>query len=311
MADRRSGITDSMRQRILSGLHLGSLRPGARLARTRDIAAEFGVAPRTVMSAYRLLEEEGLVELRERSGIYVAPGSSGSETTMLTQLAGWVVEVLLDGRAREIPPIGFPERVRRCLATLRLRAICVAGNADQSEQICHELQHDYGFESESLELTRLLMPDAEAQRALTQADIVVSTSLHATQVQHVARRFGKPVITVALQPELMNEFTRQLAAGPLYLIGSDPRFRDAMRAIFDPTGHGDNFHVPIVGEDNLERIPPDAPAYIMARAHRLLGDTDLARRVTPIRRVFSREMARELLTFIIRANIAAMSARAA
>lgn len=114
MADRRSGITDSMRQCILSGLHLGSLRPGARLARTRDIAAEFGVAPRTVMSAYRLLEEEGLVELRECSGIYVAPGSSGSETTMLTQLAGWVVEVLLDGRAREIPPIGFPERVRRC-----------------------------------------------------------------------------------------------------------------------------------------------------------------------------------------------------
>lgn len=308
MADRRLGIIETMRQRIVSGLHLGTLLPGARLPSTREIAEEFGVAPRTVMSAYRLLEAEGLIEVRERSGIYVAPGSSGSET-MLTQLAGWVVEVLLDGRAREIAPIGFPERVRRCLATLRLRAVCVAGNADQTEQICYELQHDYGVESESLELTRLLAPDAEAHRALTQADIVVSTSLHATQVQHAARRLGKPVITVALRPELMSEFTRQLATGPLYLIGSDPRFRDAAHAVFDPTSHGGNLHVPIVGEDDLERIPPDAPIYIMGRAYRLLSDTALAQRVTPIRRVFSREMARELLTFIVRANIAATSAQ--
>jgi hypothetical protein len=49
----------------------------------------------------------------------------------------------------------------------------------------------------------------------------------------------------------------------------------------------------------------------MRRAHRLLGAAPLARRVAPIRRVFSREMAHELLTFIIRANIAAMAARAA
>lgn len=94
------------------------------------------------------------------------------------------------------------------------------------------------------------------------------------------------------------------------MIGSDPRFRDAVHAVFDPTGHGFNLNVVIVGEDDVESIPPAAPAYIMGRAHGLLGDTDLARRVTPIRRVFSRETARELLTFIVRSNIAAMSVRA-
>ncbi|NUQ20921.1 MAG: winged helix-turn-helix transcriptional regulator [Gemmatimonadaceae bacterium] len=299
-----------MRQRILSGLHLGALRPGSRLPSTREIAEEFDVAPRTVMSAYRLLEAEGLIELRERSGIYVAPGGSG-DTAMLTQLAGWVVEVLLDGRAREIPPIGFPERVRRCLETLRLRAVCVANNADQMEQICYELQHDYGFETESLETRQLTSGDAEVQRALRQADLLVGTALDATQVQHAARRLGKPAITVSLRREMMDDLTRQLAFGPLYLIGSDPRFRDAVRAVFAPTGHIDHLYVPIVGEDDLSAVPEDAPAYIMGRAHRFLGDSALAQRVTPIRRVFSRDMARELLTFIVRSNIAAMSARAA
>jgi len=309
MADRRGQIADTIRQRILSRLHLGTLRPGGRLPSTREIAEEFDVAPRTVMSAYRLLEAEGLVELRERSGIYVAPGESG-DTAMLTQLAGWVVEVLLDGRAREIPPIGFPERVRRCLETLRLHAVCVAANADQTEQICYELQHDYGFETESLETARVVSPDAEAQRALRQADLLVSTALDSTKVQYAARRLGKPTITVALRRELLDDLTRQLAVGPLYLIGSDPRFRDAVRAVFAPTGHAGHLYVPIVGEDDLSAIPAGAPAYIMGRAHRLLGDNALAQRVTPIRRVFSRDMARELLTFIVRSNIAAMTAQA-
>ena len=310
MVDRRTHIADTLRQRILSGLHLGTLRPGARLPSTREIADEFDFAPRTVMSAYRLLEAEGLVVLRERSGIYVAPGESG-ETAMLTQLAGWVVEVLLDGRAREIPPIGFPERVRRCLETLRLRALCVANNADQLEQICYELEHDYGFETESIETSRLPSPDGEAQRALRQADLLVSTALDATQVHHLARQLGKRAITVVLRHELMSDMTRQLASGPVYIIGSDPRFRDAVRRVFEPIGHGAHLHVPIVGEDDLSAIPAAAPAYIMGRAHRLLGDSALAKRLTPIRRVFSRDMARELLTFIIRSNIAAMAARAA
>ncbi|HKO14821.1 MAG TPA: hypothetical protein VJU87_01225 [Gemmatimonadaceae bacterium] len=49
----------------------------------------------------------------------------------------------------------------------------------------------------------------------------------------------------------------------------------------------------------------------MDRTHRLPGDEPIARRLTPIRRVFSREMARDILTFVVRANIAAISARAA
>ena len=309
MADRRNEIADAIRQRIISGLHLGTLKAGARLWSTREIAEEFDVAPRTVMAAYRLLEAEGLVELRERSGIYVAPGGGGAP--MLPQLAGWVVDILVDARSREIPPIGFSERVRRCLETLRLRAVCVAGSADQLEQICHELQSDYGLESDGLEPTQLAVLDAEAQRALTQADLLVSTAAHATQVQHVAQRLGKPAITVALRSDLMGEVTRQLSEGPVYLVGSDPRFREAMRVVFNPMDVGANLHVPIVGEDDLSSIPPGAPTYIMGRAHRQLGDTELARRLAPIRRVFSSGMAREILTFIIRANIAAMAARAA
>lgn len=310
MAERRDEIADTMRQRIISGLHLGTLRPGMRLASTRDLAEEFSVSPRTVMAAYQLLEAEGVVELRERSGIYVAPGE-GSGAAMLTQLAGWVVDTLLEARAREIAPIAFPERVRRCLETLRLRAVCVAGSTDQIEQICYELQSDYGVESEGLELQQLESPDAEVHRALRQADLLVSTALQATRVHQIARKLGKPVVTVSLRPEMMSEFTRQLGHGPVYFVASDPRFREVVHTVMKPTGVAGNLRVVIVGEDDVSAIPMDAPTYIMGRAHRLLTDPDLAKRFVPVRRVFSREMAHELLVFIVRANIAAMATRAA
>lgn len=307
MADRPVEIAASIRQRIVSGLHLGTLGPGARLPSTRELAVEFGVAPRTVMSAYRLLESEGLVALHERSGIYVAPGHGGGP--MPSQLSGWVVEVLIEARAREVPPIGFPERVRRCLETLRLRAACIAGNEDQLEQICRELHDDYGIVSESVIAERLVEPDAETQRILAQAHLLVSTAAHATETQRVAQRLGKESITVALRAALMSEITRQLARGPVYMIGTDPRFRETLQTVFAPTGHGQNMHAVILGEDDPDRIPTGEPTYIMGRAHARLGDTPLTRRVVPVRRVFSDEMARELLSFIVRANMSAMGGR--
>lgn len=308
MPERRDEIADAIRQRLISGLHLGTLAPGARLESTREIAAEFGVVPRTAMSAYRVLEAEGLVELRERSGIYVGAGKGG-RGAMLTQLAGWVVDVLVDARAREIPPVAFPERIRRCLETLRLRSVCVAGNADQLDHICRELREDYGIESDGLEPAQISDPDGEAQRVIARADLFVSTAVHSARVQQIVRPLNRPAITVSLRQEVMGEMTRQLSRGPVYYVASDPRFRHALHAVFDATGHGGNARAMIVGEDDLATIPPDAPTYILRLAHERLGDSELTRRVAPLRRVFSDEMAQELLTFIVRSNMAAMSSR--
>ncbi len=310
MPDRRTEVADLLRQRILSGLHLGTMGPGARLPSTREVSEELGATQRTVAAAYRQLEAEGLVELRERSGIYVAATRTHGGA-MLTQLAGWVVEVLLEARAREIAPVEFPERARRCLETLRLRAVCVAGNADQLEQICTELHDDYGIESTGVEPDAIAADDAQTRHTIARADLIVSTGLLRPLAEEVGTRFGKPAIAVTLRADLMGEMLRQLQRGPVYIIAVDPRFRAAQQAVFGPSGLAANARAVILGEDDVDAIPRDAPTYIMHSAHRRLGDTALARRVTPIRRIFSTEMARDILTLVIRSNIAAMSARSA
>jgi DNA-binding transcriptional regulator YhcF (GntR family) len=116
MPHRRDAISDALRQRLVTGLHLGVLRQGDRLPSVRALAAEFDADPRVALAAYRVLEAEGLVEVRARSGIYVArTAASGGE--MLPQLAEWVVGVLVEALSRGVPAVEFPERVRRCLET--------------------------------------------------------------------------------------------------------------------------------------------------------------------------------------------------
>jgi DNA-binding transcriptional regulator YhcF (GntR family) len=310
MAERREEITSAIRRRILSGLHLGTLAHGDRLPSTRELSHAFGVTPRTVMAAYRVLVHEGLVELRPRSGMYVA-AAQASGGGMLTQLAGWVVEVLVQALTRNVPPIEFPERVRRCLETLRLHAACIADNRDQIHSLCTELRADYGLEATGVELAQLSAPDDATTLALRRADVLVTIALHASEVQRRARELAKPWIVVSLRPDLMSEVTRRLITEPVYFVATDPRFGDALRRIFEPTGHASNARLIVLGRDDPGEIPDGAPTYIMRSAREQLGDTPLAGRVVPTPRVFSTESACELLTFIIRANLAAMAARAA
>ncbi len=50
----------------------GRLAPGASLPGVRSLASDLGVNMNTVARAYRLLEEEGFVRIRDRSGVEVA-----------------------------------------------------------------------------------------------------------------------------------------------------------------------------------------------------------------------------------------------
>jgi len=57
-----------LRQAVLEG----RVRPGVRLPATRFLARELGVSRNTVLTAYEQLASEGFLELRHRSGVFVA-----------------------------------------------------------------------------------------------------------------------------------------------------------------------------------------------------------------------------------------------
>lgn len=307
MPQRRDDIANVLRQRVVAGLHLGLLRPGTRLPSARTLAAEFEADPRVVLAGYRQLEADGLVELRPRSGVFIADTAVSAGET-LPQTAEWVVEVLVQALGRGVPAIQFPERVHRCLETVPLQAACIECNRDQIAGLCGELELDYGFTTSSVELDTLRSGNVPA--GVKDVDLLVSTSHHAGEVQRLAERLGKPWIAVSHRPEFIAEISRLLEQGPLYFVATDPRFATKLAQMFASEPGLENLHVLILGRDDVSIIPSDAPTYLMPAARARLENISLLARVIPAPRVFSPDTARTLLAFIVSANIAAIRKQA-
>ena len=303
---QRTQIADVLRQRILSALHLGMLEPGARLPSVRELAAEFDVDRRVVSAAYHLLEREGLVELRQRSGIYFAPPHS---TSAASPTADWVVDVLMQATSRGIPAPALPERLHRYLDTLRLRTACVECNDDQVGALCEELGADYGFETHGVDVDRLL---AGVTTEVHRADLLVTTPFHAGEVKEVAERLGKPWLAVSFRTDVFAAVARLLPTGPVFFLVIDKRFAKKLHDIFAKLAHAENLYPLVVGDDDLNQLPSTVPTYITRAAQRRLAeerllDERLLARLIPERRAFSHESARELYGFLVRANMRAMT----
>ncbi|HSK11010.1 MAG TPA: GntR family transcriptional regulator [Vicinamibacterales bacterium] len=71
--DRDAGEAayEQIAAQIREGVATGALAPGSLLPGVRVVASDLGVNFNTVARAYRLLEEQGFVRIRDRSGVEV------------------------------------------------------------------------------------------------------------------------------------------------------------------------------------------------------------------------------------------------
>ena len=58
----RTPIYEQLKAQITELVVIGALEPGSQLPSVRSLARDLGVNPNTVQKAYRMMEEEGLVE---------------------------------------------------------------------------------------------------------------------------------------------------------------------------------------------------------------------------------------------------------
>lgn len=114
---RYKAYAEELTQRIRAG----QLQPGDRLPSVRDVKRQRGVSAATVFAAYYLLETQGYIEARSRSGYFVTdrmPAADGTELTasvpqshtMQVDVSALVFEVLAQARQRDMVPMGsaFP-----------------------------------------------------------------------------------------------------------------------------------------------------------------------------------------------------------
>jgi DNA-binding transcriptional regulator YhcF (GntR family) len=309
--ERRLEIADLLRRRVRLGLHAGSLATGDRLPSTRELAADFDVDHRVVVAAYHQLVAEGLVEMRPRGGIYVANIPSGAVREPMPP-ERWLHGIFMQGRARDMSMRGVIDALRRATETMRLRAVVIHGVADQRTGMCTELEEDYGFEAIGVNTDDL--GNGHRPPELRETDVLVSTPAYEPLVRRLSAQLEKPCIIADVRTDLIGGEWRLLLRKPVYVVVRDVQFRTALLAFFENTKGKDNLRVLVVDADDVSAIPAAAPTYVTRGARdwlRAAGrEDDVGGRMLPNARTFSSSTAEELLTFILKANLTALSSRA-
>jgi GntR family transcriptional regulator len=110
----------SLREQLITQVTLGilckELAPGERLPSTRELARRFGIHANTASAAYRQLEQEGWVEFRHGSGVYVRaarPSAPQLPEMAADQLIG---ELVAKARKIGVSQAQLGARMRRWLS---------------------------------------------------------------------------------------------------------------------------------------------------------------------------------------------------
>ena len=218
-------ISDWLRRRIVADLHLGRLKPGARLPSLRTIAQELNVSIRAAARAYANLERDGLVTVRGRSGIYlVAPFAVDIH---LEPPLAWYADMLKDAWSQRIA-LTEVTSVLQQLVDHPLCAACVESTADHMVAFCAELEEDFALNTISVKVNGASATVAGEARsipdAVADADFIVTTAFHAADVYDASELLQKPVVVVSVNETLLDSFESQLAAGPVTIVAEDPAF---------------------------------------------------------------------------------------
>ncbi|MEJ7812567.1 MAG: GntR family transcriptional regulator [Gemmatimonadaceae bacterium] len=300
--ERRRGIAVALRERVLQALATGALREGDRLPPSRELAVELGADPRVIAHAYRDLAEDGLVEIRRRSGVFIAtlPGGRRSHGE---PPASWLADLLAEGVLRGVAAPQLAGWLQAATARRQLSAVVVAEMADQVDGLAHELREHYGLDARGVLLSSLA-PGEALPRALRRANLIITTAAYEPRISALAQRLARPYIVACMRSDLLGGEWLHLMRRMAYVVIADPRFGDIIRDFIRGAPGEDNVRVLLAGRDDLSVIPPDAPTYITQSARERLGRTRLPGRLVTPARLLSDDCVRRITRFIAERNLA-------
>ncbi|HSJ31781.1 MAG TPA: GntR family transcriptional regulator [Longimicrobiales bacterium] len=262
----RSDLIHYLRDHIIGAMHVGQLRGGDRLPSIRDVARDLGRNTRTVRAAFAALEKEGLVEVRGRSGVFVARQEiAGDETSEET--ARWLSGVLVEAWKRRIAVEALPGLIERFTSARRVTCGLVDMIEDGIVALEHELEKEWDFD------VRVIAPDAiEDTRDV---DFFAATSFYAASIHASVEALAKPLVVLTAHPALKDALASRVREGSLTVVAVDPRFADRIRVGYSAD---DPSRVRFVAADDRKAVAaldPQEPVLLTRAARRKLGNIDV------------------------------------
>ncbi len=101
-------------EQVKHAIEIGALKPGEQLPGIRQLAQTLAINPNTVAKAYRDLEHERVLQLRQGLGAFVATPLSKAIANGVMRRA----QLLVSGTVRQLKAAGLgPDEIRRLFET--------------------------------------------------------------------------------------------------------------------------------------------------------------------------------------------------
>jgi GntR family transcriptional regulator len=104
-------------EQVKHAIDIGALSPGDQLPAIRRVAEDLVINPNTVAKAYRELEHEGVIELRQGTGAFVSENGRAGRVARVK-----IAQPVLQGALERLTAAGLtPEEIRRLFEAELLR----------------------------------------------------------------------------------------------------------------------------------------------------------------------------------------------
>lgn len=221
-------LAERLRLELIGRLHVGRLRPGSRLPSIRETARAYEVDHRMAARAYDLLQADGLIEVRDRSGVFVADAAS-TRDRVLDARQRWAVQVMTDAWSRRITMPELKHLMHR-VTFHGLHCLVIESTSDHLIAVASELAGDFGFvitpvrldADKNGDLTSRILSNLAPQ--LEGIDVIATTVFHATAVSGFARAHNREFLSITTNDAVRDDITRRLSAGRLRVVVEDPAF---------------------------------------------------------------------------------------
>jgi GntR family transcriptional regulator len=206
-------ILDQLRDRIVTGLYFGNWQPGERLPSIRDIADAESVDRKTAAAAYHRLEEEGLVEVKARSGVFLRDergNGEGPRDGPLERLQKRWFKNAYDGARALGLDTGTVVRLFEAVMEIERTPVPVLEEDEATARtVAQELAECVGIDARPI----LLQEAGSRSGVLAGAPFAVTTPYFAARAELLVPR--APVITATLSLDLLHDLLARAAAGPI------------------------------------------------------------------------------------------------
>jgi DNA-binding transcriptional regulator YhcF (GntR family) len=206
--DKKSGIPlyIQVKNQIMEQIKNGTLKIGTKMPTERELASMLNISRNTISSAYKLLEQEGVIVSYQGKGTFVAEEAKTWKRHSINDKLLKIIDIALEeslemGLSYDEFIALVMNRVKEKQDILKnISAIFIECNIEQAKDFAKQLSKATGLNIIPLTIKDLEERNEEVQKILNGVQVIIATFNHVNEVKELTSDFNKEVLGVVITP---------------------------------------------------------------------------------------------------------------